>query len=121
MKIVLAPDSFKGNLTSMEVAIAFEKGIKRVLSGANCIKVPMADGGEGTVQSLVDGVGGKFIRKRVIFYSAQCTVGFKKMSLIIQVNFILRSYPIIRHFIYIFKILQKKFKMFFARKLSNFF
>ena len=66
MKIVLAPDSFKGNLTSMEVAIAFEKGIKRVLSGANCIKVPMADGGEGTVQSLVDGVGGKFIRKKVV-------------------------------------------------------
>ena len=66
MKIVLAPDSFKGNMTSMEVAVAFEKGIKRVLSGANCIKVPMADGGEGTVQSLVDGVGGKFIRKRVV-------------------------------------------------------
>ena len=65
MKIVLAPDSFKGNMTSMEVAVAFEKGIKRVLSGANCIKVPMADG-EGTVQSLVDGVGGKFIRKRVV-------------------------------------------------------
>ena len=66
VKIVLAPDSFKGNLTSMEVAIAFEKGIKRVLPSANCIKVPMADGGEGTVQSLVDGVGGKFIRKRVV-------------------------------------------------------
>jgi len=66
VKIVLAPDSFKGNMTSMEVAVAFEKGIKRVLSGVNCIKVPMADGGEGTVQSLVDGVGGKFIRKRVV-------------------------------------------------------
>ena len=66
MKIVLAPDSFKGNMTSMEVAEAFEKGVKRVLSGANCIKVPMADGGEGTVQSLVDGVGGKFIRKSVV-------------------------------------------------------
>ena len=66
MKIVLAPDSFKGNMTSMEVAVAFEKGIKRVLSDANCIKVPMADGGEGTVQSLVNGVGGKFIRKRVV-------------------------------------------------------
>ena len=66
MKIILAPDSFKGNLTSLEVATAFEKGIKRVLPRAKCIKVPMADGGEGTVQSLVDGVGGKFIRKRVV-------------------------------------------------------
>ena len=65
MKIILAPDSFKGNLTSLEVAIAFEKGIKRVLPRANCIKIPMADGGEGTVQSLIDGIGGEIIRKRV--------------------------------------------------------
>jgi glycerate kinase len=65
MKIVLAPDSFKGNLTSLQVASAFEKGIKRVIPNANCIKVPMADGGEGTVQSLVDATGGKFIRKKV--------------------------------------------------------
>ena len=65
MKIVLAPDSFKGNLTSQQVASALEKGIKRVIPNANCIKVPMADGGEGTVQSLVEATGGKFIRKRV--------------------------------------------------------
>ncbi|MAS82343.1 MAG: glycerate kinase [Legionellales bacterium] len=65
MKIILAPDSFKGNLTALQVATAMEKGIKRVLPQANCIKIPMADGGEGTVQSLVDAIGGKFIRKRV--------------------------------------------------------
>jgi glycerate 2-kinase len=65
MKIILAPDSFKGNLTSLQVAAAFEKGVKRVLPKANCIKVPMADGGEGTVQSLVDATGGKFVRKQV--------------------------------------------------------
>ena len=65
MKIVLAPDSFKGNLTSLQVATAMEKGIKRVLPKAKCIKVPMADGGEGTVQSLVDATGGKFIYKKV--------------------------------------------------------
>ncbi len=65
MKIVLAPDSFKGNLTSLQVATAFEKGIKRVIPNAICIKVPMADGGEGTVQSLVDATGGKFIRKKI--------------------------------------------------------
>tara|TARA_R110000782_G_scaffold266526_1_gene361029 strand:+ start:2065 stop:3228 length:1164 start_codon:yes stop_codon:yes gene_type:complete len=65
MKIILAPDSFKGNLTSLQVATALEKGVKRVLPKAKCIKVPMADGGEGTVQSLVDATGGTFIRKRV--------------------------------------------------------
>lgn len=65
MKIILAPDSFKGNLTSLQVAATFEKGIRRVLPNAKCIKVPMADGGEGTVQSLVDATGGKFIRKKV--------------------------------------------------------
>jgi len=49
-KIVIAPDSFKGNLTSLQVA---------------SIKVPMADGGEGTVQSLVDAGKGKLVKKRV--------------------------------------------------------
>ncbi len=64
-KIVIAPDSFKGNLTSMEVAVCIEKGIRRVLPKVKCIKIPMADGGEGTVQSLVDAAGGKLIKKRV--------------------------------------------------------
>lgn len=64
-KIIIAPDSFKGNLTSLEVASCLEKGIKRVLPKAKCIKVPMADGGEGTVQSMVDAANGKLIKKRV--------------------------------------------------------
>lgn len=64
-KIVIAPDSFKGNLTSLQVAKALEEGIRRVLPKVNCVKIPMADGGEGTVQSLVDAVGGKFVRKQV--------------------------------------------------------
>ena len=64
-KIVIAPDSFKGNLTSLEVAMCIEKGIRRVLPNATCVKIPMADGGEGTVQSLIDAAGGKLVRKRV--------------------------------------------------------
>jgi glycerate 2-kinase len=66
MKIVIAPDSFKENLTSMQVATCLEKGIKRVLPKAKCVKVPMADGGEGTVQSLVDATGGKILKKTVV-------------------------------------------------------
>ncbi|MGH8581361.1 MAG: glycerate kinase [Gammaproteobacteria bacterium] len=65
MKIVIAPDSFKENLTSMQVAEAIERGIKRVVPKARCIKIPMADGGEGTVQSLVDATGGRILRKQV--------------------------------------------------------
>jgi len=61
MKIVIAPDSFKGNLTAKEVADAVEVGIKRVIQDAEIVKVPMADGGEGTVQALVDATKGQII------------------------------------------------------------
>jgi glycerate kinase len=59
MKVVIAPDSYKGSLSAKEVADAIEKGLKRVDSGIEVVKVPMADGGEGTVQSLVDATNGK--------------------------------------------------------------
>ncbi|MFM9278439.1 glycerate kinase [Paenibacillus jiagnxiensis] len=65
MKIVIAPDSFKESLSALEVAEAIEKGFKRVMPGAEYVKVPMADGGEGTVQSLVDATGGEMISKTV--------------------------------------------------------
>ena len=59
MKFVLAPDSFKESLTAKEVADAMEVGIKKIFKDAECVKVPMADGGEGPVQSLVDATDGK--------------------------------------------------------------
>lgn len=65
MKIILAPDSFKGSLSSTEVALAMEQGVKRVLPGARCFKIPMADGGEGTVQALLDAAGGALVQCRV--------------------------------------------------------
>ncbi|MCG2677948.1 glycerate kinase, partial [bacterium] len=65
MKIVVAPDSFKGNLTALEVANLIEKGIRRVYPKAKIVKTPMADGGEGTVRSLVDATKGRIIRKEV--------------------------------------------------------
>lgn len=62
---VLAPDSFKESMTAKEVCIAMENGISKVFPDANYIHVPMADGGEGTVQSLVDATGGKLYYKDV--------------------------------------------------------
>lgn len=65
MKIVIAPDSFKESMTALEVANSIEKGFQKVFTDAKIIKVPMADGGEGTVQSLVDATDGNMIYKNV--------------------------------------------------------
>lgn len=65
MRIVIAPDSFKESLTALEVANAIEVGLKKIWPTADYIKVPMADGGEGTVQSLVDATGGKLVQASV--------------------------------------------------------
>jgi glycerate kinase len=62
LKIVIAPDSFKESLTALEVANAIEEGFKRVLPNAIYVKVPVADGGEGTVQAMVDACGGDIIK-----------------------------------------------------------
>lgn len=65
MKFVIAPDSFKGSLTAKEVADAIKKGVSRIFPDADYAMVPMADGGEGTVQSLVDATHGQLIHKQV--------------------------------------------------------
>lgn len=62
---VLAPDSFKESMTAKEVCIAMEKGLRKIYPTASYIHVPMADGGEGTVQSLVDASNGVIHRKEV--------------------------------------------------------
>ncbi len=66
MKIVIAPDSFKGSLTALQVAEAMEIGLRRVFPDVAIEKVPMADGGEGTVQSLVDATGGEILSAQVL-------------------------------------------------------
>jgi glycerate 2-kinase len=65
MKIVIAPDSFKGSVTALQAAEAIESGLRRVFPDAQIDSVPMADGGEGTVQSLVDATGGQIFTERV--------------------------------------------------------
>ncbi len=59
MKIVIAPQGFKGNLSALQVAQSIENGVKRVVPDAITVIKPMADGGEGTVQALVNATGGR--------------------------------------------------------------
>lgn len=59
MKFVLSPDSFKESMSAKEVAESMERGLKVVFPQAQYIKIPMADGGEGTVESLVEATSGK--------------------------------------------------------------
>ena len=65
MKVVVAIDSFKGSLSSMEAGQAIAEGVKRVYQHAEVVVQPLADGGEGTVEALVEGMGGIFVTKEV--------------------------------------------------------
>ncbi len=65
MKAVIAIDSFKGSMDSIEAGEAAEKGIRRVFTDAEAIVYPLADGGEGTVQALAKGLGGKLEKVKV--------------------------------------------------------
>ncbi|AKE97017.1 glycerate kinase [Cronobacter sakazakii] len=60
-KIVIAPDSFKESLSAMDVARAIEAGFREIYPQAHYVCVPMADGGEGTVEAMVAATGGQII------------------------------------------------------------
>jgi len=66
LKIVIAPDSFKECLSSSAVADAIERGVIRVFPDAEIVKVPMADGGEGTVDAVAAATGATVRSSRVI-------------------------------------------------------
>lgn len=65
MKIIIAPDSFKGSMTSMQAALAIQRGILEINAQAETHLLPMADGGEGTVDAILWGSGGERISCRV--------------------------------------------------------
>jgi glycerate kinase len=65
MKIVIAPDSFKESLGAPAVARAIEAGFRQVFADAEYLLIPVADGGEGTVETLVAATGGRFISTAV--------------------------------------------------------
>ena len=66
MKILIAPDSFKGSISSMDAALSIERGILHAFPHAETVLVPVADGGEGTMENLVAATGGHKIKVQVI-------------------------------------------------------
>ena len=65
MRIIVAPDSYKGSVSALGVAEAMERGIHAVFPEAEVLKVPIADGGEGTVEALVAATGGRLLQTEV--------------------------------------------------------
>jgi len=65
MRVILAPDSFKGSLGAVEAAEAMARGVRRAAPGAAVDRVPVGDGGEGTLDALVAANGGRVIRRTV--------------------------------------------------------
>ncbi|MBB6691015.1 glycerate kinase [Cohnella xylanilytica] len=66
MKIVIAPDKFKGSLTAQEAARAMARGAAKAYPGAELRLLPMADGGDGTMECLVEATGGRYLTARVL-------------------------------------------------------
>src|SRR4051812_4297460 len=65
MKVAVAPDKFKGCLSASDVAAAIERGISAVDPAVEVVQIPMADGGEGTVDALVAATGGRLVTRTV--------------------------------------------------------
>ena len=65
MRIVIGPNSYKGSLSAFEVANAMEKGILKIFPDAEVFKIPIADGGEGTIEALVMATGGRIVDETV--------------------------------------------------------
>jgi len=65
VKIVIAPQAFKGSLSALNVANAVQKGVRRIFPDAQILTCPVADGGDGTLETLVESSGGKIIETNV--------------------------------------------------------
>ncbi|MEI8198285.1 MAG: glycerate kinase, partial [Phycisphaerae bacterium] len=60
-KIMIAPNAFKGSLTAWDAACCIERGLKTVWPKAHYLKIPLADGGDGTVLAVVAATAGKIM------------------------------------------------------------
>ena len=80
MKIVIAPDSYKESLSALEVATAIEQGFREIFPDAHYVKLPVADGGEGTVEAMVAATQGGIIKVRVTSPLGENAEGFYGLS-----------------------------------------
>ena len=76
MKIVLAPNAFKGSLTTSEAATAMAEGVLRVAPEAEIVKVPVADGGDGLVDVAAEALEGESRVVKVTWFTASRTCSF---------------------------------------------
>lgn len=80
MKIVIAPDSYKESLSALEVARAIEAGFREIYPDAEYIKLPVADGGEGTVEAMVAATQGRVVQVEVTGPLGEAVPGFLGVS-----------------------------------------
>ena len=80
MKIVIAPDSYKESLSALEVASAIEAGFREIYPDAEYIKLPVADGGEGTVEAMVAATQGRMVEVAVTGPLGEPVQGFYGIS-----------------------------------------
>lgn len=80
MKIVIAPDSYKESLSALEVATAIERGFREIFPSAHYIKLPVADGGEGTVDAMVAATHGRIVHVPVTGPLGERVEGFYGLS-----------------------------------------
>lgn len=80
MKIVIAPDSYKESLSALEVATAIEQGFREIFPDADYVKLPVADGGEGTVEAMVAATQGGIIKVQVTGPLGENAEGFYGLS-----------------------------------------
>lgn len=80
MKIVIAPDSYKESLSALEVATAIEAGFREIFPSAQYVKLPVADGGEGTVEAMVAATQGRIVHVPVTGPLGERVDGFYGLS-----------------------------------------
>lgn len=80
MKIVIAPDSYKESLSALDVATAIERGFKEIFPDAEYVKLPVADGGEGTVEAMVAATHGRKVKVNVTGPLGEPVAGFYGIS-----------------------------------------
>lgn len=80
MKIVIAPDSYKESLSALDVASAIESGFREIYPDAQYVKLPVADGGEGTVEAMVAATQGRVISVEVTGPLGEPVAGFYGVS-----------------------------------------